>query len=51
MSIFLGRGNRRDFVSGLRAGRNEDMSDQVVERQRGRVLRETTGGGGPSGSG
>ena len=40
--IPLGRGNGRDFMNGLRAAADGDMSNQDVER----VLKETTEKGG-----
>ena len=44
--ISLGRGNRRDFVNGLRSGGDENMSNKVGGVQKGRLIKETTGKGG-----
>lgn len=33
--ISLGRGDRRDFVSGLQMGEDGDMSDQIVGDREG----------------
>lgn len=44
--IFLGRGNRRAFMSGLRVGGNGNKKDQVGEgTETGERVRESAAGG------